>query len=206
MFFAEQFARHHHHNHHTNINPLHSTPHPLHTNINPIPSIERNNNKRYKALVLELLRNGIVPAVTMFHWDLPQGLQDRHGGFMDETGAFQDAFAYYADVLFRELGPYVKLWMTFNEPLSICELGYSKGVFAPGLKLGNKGQYRCGHNVLLAHARVYRLYQERYAREQRGRISVPLDGKWGFPFNGDSDAGERWRVTCFCEGEGGGAA
>ncbi len=44
--------------------------------------------------------------------DLPQGLQDAVGGFLDEGGAFQEAFVYYADALFRELGPLVKLWMT----------------------------------------------------------------------------------------------
>ena len=94
-------------------------------------------------------------------------------------------------MLFRELGPLVKLWMTFNEPLSICELGYSQGVFAPGIKGGPPGQYKCGHNLLLAHAKAYRLYRAKYAKAQGGKISMALDGKWGFPYT-NATAGEWW--------------
>ncbi|GBF98739.1 glycoside hydrolase family 1 [Raphidocelis subcapitata] len=150
----------------------------------------------YKNLITELLKAGIVPAVTMYHWDMPQGLQDSAGGFLSEGPAFVDAFAYYADVLFRELGPLVKLWMTFNEPLSICNLGYNEGIFAPGIKNGPWGQYKCGHNLLLAHARAYRLYKERYAGQQGGKIAMALDGKWGYPYDpnsqADRDAAQAW--------------
>lgn len=142
----------------------------------------------YKGLVAELLRAGIVPAVTMYHWDLPQGLHEKHKGFLAEGTAFQDAFVYYADVLFRELGPLVKLWMTFNEPLSICELGYSAGVFAPGIKDGPAGQYKCGHNLLLAHGKAVQLYRAKYAQDQGGKVAMALDGKWGYPYDPNSAA------------------
>ncbi|KAI8474346.1 MAG: glycoside hydrolase superfamily [Monoraphidium minutum] len=150
----------------------------------------------YKALITELLKAGIVPAVTMFHWDLPQELQAKEGGFLAPGPAFQDAFVHYADVLYRELGPLVKLWMTFNEPLSICELGYNKGIFAPGIKDGPAGQYKCGHNLLLAHAKAVKLYRDKYAKAQGGRIGMALDGKWGFPYDpnsqADKDASQAW--------------
>ncbi|GBF91257.1 beta-glucosidase [Raphidocelis subcapitata] len=149
----------------------------------------------YRTLITELLKAGIVPAVTMFHWDLPQGLQDKYGGFHAAGPEFQDAFVYYADVLFRELGPLVNLWMTFNEPLSICELGYGIGIFAPGIKAGHPGQYKCGHNLLLAHAKTYRLYREKYYAQQKGKISMALDGKWGYPWSDkpeDKAAAQAW--------------
>jgi hypothetical protein len=61
-------------------------------------------------------------------------------------------------------------------------------VFAPGIKGGPAGQYKCGHNLLLAHGKAYRLYQQKYAAAQRGRLSMALDGKWGYPYS-DSAAG-----------------
>ncbi|KIZ04410.1 beta-glucosidase [Monoraphidium neglectum] len=149
----------------------------------------------YRTLITELLKNGIVPAITMFHWDLPQGLQDTIKGFHAEGTAFQDAFVYYADTLFRELGPLVKLWMTFNEPMSICDLGYGQGVFAPGIKGGAAGQYKCGHNLLLAHAKTVKLYREKYMGAQDGKISMALDGKYGYPLTdsaADKQAAQYW--------------
>ena len=140
----------------------------------------------YKALILDLLAQGIKPAVTLYHWDLPAPLQKKYKGF--ESPELQDDFLYYADVVFKHLGPLVTDWMTFNEPLSICQLGYDYGVFAPGTKGGPKGQYVCGHNLLLAHARTVQMYRQKYAAAQGGRIGMALDGKWGTPFNPKSPA------------------
>lgn len=78
---------------------------------------------------------------------------------------------------------------SFNEPLSICELGYSVGVFAPGIKGGPAGQYKCGHNLLLAHAKAVKLYREKYLKTQDGKLSMALDGKWGYPYDPSSKAG-----------------
>lgn len=79
--------------------------------------------------------------------------------------------------------------LSFNEPLSICELGYSVGVFAPGVKGGPAGQYKCGHNLLLAHAKAVKLYREKYLKTQGGKLSMALDGKWGYPYDPSSKAG-----------------
>jgi hypothetical protein len=65
-------------------------------------------------------------------------------------------------------------------------------VFAPGIKGGPKGQYKCGHNLLLAHGRTYRLYQEKYAAQQGGKLSMALDGKWGYPYTNSEAGGWRW--------------
>jgi beta-glucosidase/6-phospho-beta-glucosidase/beta-galactosidase len=66
-----------------------------------------------------------------FHWDLPQVLQDKYKGFLDPQ--IQDDFVYYADAVFANLGDLVDQWMTFNEVISICELGYERDTFAPGV-------------------------------------------------------------------------
>lgn len=67
--------------------------------------------------------------VTLYHWDLPQALQDI-GGWENET--IVQRFKEYADVLFRRLGDKVKFWITLNEPFVIAYQGYSTGVAAPG--------------------------------------------------------------------------
>jgi beta-glucosidase len=68
-----------------------------------------------------------------FHWDLPQVLQDKYKGFMDPQ--IQEDFLYYADAIFANLGDLVDQWMTFNEVISICELGYERDTFAPGVSM-----------------------------------------------------------------------
>lgn len=60
---------------------------------------------------------------------------------------------------------------------------------APGTRGGHAGQYKCGHNLLLAHARVYRLYREKYHAKQKGKISMALDGKWGYPWSDKPEGG-----------------
>jgi len=59
-------------------------------------------------------------------------VQDKYGGFLDKTGQFPDDFAYFAEVAYKHFAPYAQYWVTFNEPLSICQLGYGIGIFAPG--------------------------------------------------------------------------
>ena len=70
----------------------------------------------------------------------PPPAQDLYGGFLDFQLA--EDFANYADIVFQHLGPYVKHWLTFNEPMSICQLGYGVGVHAPGVRGASKAQYR----------------------------------------------------------------
>lgn len=132
----------------------------------------------YRNLIKALLAAGIRPAVTMYHWDLPQVLQNEYGGFLSPK--IQEDFLYYADTLFKHLGDIVDQWMTFNEVISICELGYQVDVFAPQANKGLGAKYTCGHNVLLAHAKTMQLYRTKYAA-QKGRVSIALDGKWGYP-------------------------
>jgi hypothetical protein len=84
----------------------------------------------YKNLITALKSNGIEPFVTLYHWDLPQPLQDI-GGWPNE--ALVDYFADYARLAFKLFGNDVKNWMTFNEAKQICQYGYGYGSFAPGM-------------------------------------------------------------------------
>nr|WP_145489877.1 MULTISPECIES: GH1 family beta-glucosidase [Streptomyces] len=83
----------------------------------------------YDALVDDLLAAGITPSVTLYHWDLPQTLQDR-GGWPERDTAH--AFAAYADAVARRLGDRVKLWTTLNEPSCSAWIGHLEGTMAPG--------------------------------------------------------------------------
>ncbi|MEW2515647.1 GH1 family beta-glucosidase [Streptomyces sp. NPDC046870] len=83
----------------------------------------------YDELVDALLEAGITPSVTLYHWDLPQALQDR-GGWPERDTAL--AFAEYASVVAERLGDRVKLWATLNEPSCSAWIGHLEGTMAPG--------------------------------------------------------------------------
>ncbi|MDG6102319.1 beta-glucosidase [Dactylosporangium aurantiacum] len=87
----------------------------------------------YDRLVDGMLTRGIDPVVTLFHWDLPQALQDR-GGWADRDTAMR--FGEYAELVGEALGDRVKLWVTLNEPYIHLVLGHVLGIHAPGLRLG----------------------------------------------------------------------
>lgn len=72
----------------------------------------------------------IKPLVTLYHWDLPQGLDDLYAGWISPE--IVPDFAAYADACFAAFGDRVKYWLTFNEPLTFCPLGYGEGTHAPG--------------------------------------------------------------------------
>ena len=102
----------------------------------------------YDRLLDELIANGIAPFPTLYHWDLPQALQDR-GGWENRDTA--EAFAHYAGYVAEKFSDRARHFFTLNECWTFVELGHATGVFAPGLKLppGRLNQLR--HHVLLAH-------------------------------------------------------
>ena len=105
----------------------------------------------YDRLIDRLLAANITPWVTLFHWDLPQALQQR-GGFLNRD--MVEWFGDYAAIVAARLGDRVKHWMTFNEPPVILGLGYHEGVFAPGLKLPFSDCLLGAHHLLMAHGRA----------------------------------------------------
>jgi beta-glucosidase len=101
----------------------------------------------YSRLVDGLLEAGITPFATLYHWDLPQALQDEGGWPVRSTG---EAFVEYADVVSRHLGDRVKNWITHNEPWCIGFLSHQIGEHAPGHQDWNEA-IRASHHVLLSH-------------------------------------------------------
>jgi beta-glucosidase len=101
----------------------------------------------YDRLVDALVEAGIRPFITLYHWDLPQKLQNNGGWFSRDT---VDAFVEYADAVTARLGDRVKDWVTHNEPWCIAHLGHDSGDHAPGIK-DPSGALRAAHHVLLSH-------------------------------------------------------
>jgi beta-glucosidase len=101
----------------------------------------------YQRLVDALLERSIQPVVTLYHWDLPQELEDEGGWTSRETSY---RFAEYAEVMAKALGDRVSTWITFNEPWCSAYLGYSAGVHAPG-RLETAASLQAVHHLNLAH-------------------------------------------------------
>jgi beta-glucosidase len=104
----------------------------------------------YDRLVDGLVARAIQPMLTLYHWDLPQALQEK-GGWGDRAVA--DWFADYVDVVQRRLGDRIAFWNTLNEPWCVAFIGHRDGVFAPGLK-DEALALKVVHHQLLAHARA----------------------------------------------------
>ncbi|XP_018573477.2 lactase-phlorizin hydrolase [Anoplophora glabripennis] len=132
----------------------------------------------YKNLIKELKDNGIEPLITMYHWDLPQPLQDL-GGWTSEFVV--EAFAEYARLCFELFGDDVKYWLTFNEPKQICQGGYGMGYDAPGIKMPGLADYLCAHHVIQAHSRAWHIYDQEFRSTQQGQISITIDTLWFEP-------------------------
>ncbi|XP_048326989.2 vicianin hydrolase-like isoform X1 [Ziziphus jujuba] len=150
----------------------------------------------YNNLINELLSNGIIPFVTLFHWDLPQALEDEYGGFLSEK--IVEDYREYVDFILKTFGDRVKHWVTINEPSIFTVYGYNGGNFAPGRcsnYVGNcsagdsaKEPYIVGHHLLFAHAAAVKLYREKYEVSQKGRIGITLVTRWFEPkYNTDAN-------------------
>jgi beta-glucosidase len=103
----------------------------------------------YNRLLDELHAAGIEPYATLYHWDLPQALQDRVGGW--ESAETSKAFADYAGYVAERLSDRVKHIFTINEFGAFVELGYRVGIHAPGLKLAPKAFNQTRHHAVLGH-------------------------------------------------------
>jgi len=119
----------------------------------------------YSRLVDELLANGIAPFATLYHWDLPQALQDRWGGWESRDTA--NAFADYCGYVAEKLGDRIRHYFTINEFTTFVELGYGTGVFAPGLKLPPARLNQLRHNTVLAHGLAVQAIR---AKAQQGTV------------------------------------
>lgn len=151
------------------------------------PAVERGLDF-YRSLVDELLAAGIKPVATLYHWDLPQELEDA-GGWPERATA--ERFADYAAIMARALGDRVGMWTTLNEPWCSAFLGYGSGVHAPG-RTEPAAALRAAHHLNLAHGRAAEAL--RVNLPAAARISVTLNLHQVRPLTGseaDADAARR---------------
>ena len=110
----------------------------------------------YDRLVDNLLEANIRPKATLYHWDLPQKLQDL-GGWVNRDSV--QWFGDYAKIVFDKLADRVKMWATHNEPWVASFLGYASGFHAPGICDYSKA-YQTAHHLLMAHGKAVQIYRE----------------------------------------------
>ncbi|MDP5275757.1 GH1 family beta-glucosidase [Chengkuizengella axinellae] len=123
----------------------------------------------YRSIIETLIENDIEPIITLYHWELPQVLQEK-GGW--ENPKIINDFMNYANVIFNEFGDVVKKWITLNEPMVFTYLGYLKGIHAPGIADEISGA-KAVHHALLAHGETVKLFRKLYPSE--GQIGITLN-------------------------------
>jgi beta-glucosidase len=124
----------------------------------------------YKKLASTLIENGIKPAVTIYHWDLPQWAHEK-GGWTSRKSV--QWFMDYAKVCFDELDDYVHMWITHNEPWCAAFLGYHQGVHAPG-HTNMDDAVRAAHHILLSHGEAVKWFKETKKSETPIGITLNL--------------------------------
>lgn len=164
-----------------------------------ISSLNEKGLQYYDNLIDELLRNGIQPMVTMYHWELPQRLEDM-GGWASRN--IVEYFAQYGKVLMDRYADRVKYWNTFNEPSSFCIFGYNSD-HAPHRSSPDIGSYLCIHHVMLSHARVYRMFDQTYRSYNNGTMGLATQFVHVWPMDpsnsSDVESAERYKQFAVSE-------
>eukprot|EP00250_Pteridium_aquilinum_P006361 c16304_g1_i1 orf=285-1916(-) len=133
----------------------------------------------YNGVINALIKAGLTPLATLFHWETPQYLENDPDILGFRTKNIVPYFERFAETCFKHFGDRVKFWTTINEMWTFAVYGYGTGVLAPGrcsTVSGNECDagdsqtevYLVGHNLLLAHAKVYQLYKNKYKVHQQG--------------------------------------
>jgi beta-glucosidase len=125
----------------------------------------------YQRLVDELLRAGITPCLTLYHWDLPQALEDAGGWRVRDTA---ERFAEYAGLVHAALADRVPLWGTLNEPYCSAFVGYSEGRHAPGAKEGH-GALAAAHHLLVGHGLAVQAMRAQGSGSADARLGITLN-------------------------------
>ncbi|KAG4255802.1 Beta-glucosidase 1B [Fusarium proliferatum] len=157
----------------------------------------------YDRVIDGCLKRGITPWVTLYHWDLPQALHERYGGWLDVEESQKD-FERYARLCYERFGDRVKHWITLNEPWIVSIFGYATGGNAPGRSSINPQStegdtstepWIVGKALIMSHARAVAAYNQDFRASQKGQIGISLNGDYYEPWDGsdprDSEAAER---------------
>ncbi|KAJ8321478.1 hypothetical protein KUTeg_000973 [Tegillarca granosa] len=137
--------------------------------------INKNGVVYYNNLINALMKEGITPIVTLYHWDLPQALQEEGGWLNNSTS---DRFAEFARFCFQTFGDRVKFWITLNEPYVVSYHGHEIGAMAPGIKGNGDKIYIAAHTLIKSHANAYRIYEREFKNKQNGIIGITLNVHW----------------------------
>lgn len=129
----------------------------------------------YRKLIDCCIKNGITPFVTLYHWELPQALEDSGGWRNRETAL---AFGRYAEEVARRFSETVTHFITLNEPQCTVFLGHGNGVHAPGLQLDLEGQFAVLHHQLLAHGLAVKAIR---AISPTAQIGIASTGRLCYP-------------------------
>lgn len=146
----------------------------------------------YKRLVDALLRKGIRPAATLYHWDLPQRLEEK-GGWGSRDTALR--FAEYAATMFRELGDLVPQWITHNEPWCASFLGHALAFHAPGHDSWPLA-VRASHHLLVSHGLAVQAFRE--IAPKGAQVGITLNLTPIYPATeSEADRAAAWRLDGF---------
>ncbi|XP_071905309.1 beta-glucosidase 18-like [Coffea arabica] len=147
----------------------------------------------YNKIIDNLLIRGIKPFVTIHHYDFPQELLDRYGGWLSPF--MQDDYVHFAETCFKYFGDRVRYWITMNEANLLSELAYEKGIYPPGRCSPPFGNCSAGnsdiepliamHNMLLAHSKAVKLYREQFQHKQGGMMGVAVSAMMYEPLSDD---------------------
>lgn len=148
----------------------------------------------YNRLIDALLARGIQPWVTLYHFDLPQALQDTLGGWLNPE--IVSPFAEYAELCFTAFGDRVKHWVTFNEIHHVAFVFPNVGCRSTSGVCGdvNSQSYIIGHHMILSHAKAVNIYRTKFQKRHLGSIGIIIDVQWYEPISDlqeDIDAAER---------------
>ncbi|XP_062090624.1 beta-glucosidase 18-like [Humulus lupulus] len=134
----------------------------------------------YNKIIDSLLLRGIEPFVTICHFDLPQSLEDKYGGWLNPL--IREDFVYFAAICFKEFGDRVKYWVTINEPNHWVDFSYIRGMYPPGhcsLPFGNCSVGNSDaeplvamHNMLISHAMAADFYRKHFQAKQNGFVGM----------------------------------
>ncbi|KAE9025791.1 hypothetical protein PR003_g5676 [Phytophthora rubi] len=144
----------------------------------------------YHALIDAMNARGIVPILTIYHWDLPSALMHEltPNGWL--SPAIVDHYVEYATLTFKEFGHKVDYWTTFNEPLAFVGYSYGTGMFAPGHKGSPTEAYTVSRNVLVAHAKAVQKFRDLKANDvvgDKARIGIVLVSAYFYPLDPNNE-------------------
>ncbi|XP_076905572.1 beta-glucosidase 18-like, partial [Bidens hawaiensis] len=137
----------------------------------------------YNKILDDLVLKGITPFVTIYHFDIPQELQDRYGSWLSPL--MQEDYIHFAETCFKSFGDRVKHWVTINEPNLFTQMAYQKGKYPPARCSPPFGNCSAGnsdteplivvHNMLLAHAKAVKIYRRNLQQKQGGLVGIVVN-------------------------------